>query len=160
MQQLYFICIVKAKSDPRSYEYIELQKTDRNIAARYAWITATVYGTAYGAYNAVFPDMRFADDAAGPLLGVFLSFAVFLFAAAARDALLPLRDRNTILTWVIFTVSGVLWTVMYLVRAIRRGDFTHGMITAGMLELFAALLVVSLGIFQSARMLRRRKTDL
>ena len=139
------VWIVRTKDGSPSFEFSKRQKADRSIATRYAWITSVVYGIVYGIYNAAFLGIRFADDTAGPLLGVLLSFAVFLFTAAARDALFPFRSRNTILNCVTFIVMGVLWSILYLVRAKGRGDFTHGIITAGMLELFVALLVTLLG---------------
>ena len=150
-----FVGYLIKKKSTREYEFDERQKADRGNAFRLAWFVLAVYETVYAFLAAM--GIRFADEAAGPCLGVLLSFAVFCFASASRDAFLPFRDRgNAPLNWVLWITIGFIWLGLFGFRACRRGVFSHGIITAGMLEFFAALLMIAFGTVQLIRLLRRR----
>ena len=149
------VWIVRARGGNRRFEFDERQIAEQRIAFRRAWLSGAAYETAYAVSCAI--GFRFADDAAGPLLGVLLSFAVFLFTAAARDALLPFRDKeNTVVSWLSLTFVGVMWMGLFFLHAHRRGDFSRGLITVGMIELLCGLLAASFGAVQLIRLLRKR----
>ena len=150
--------LIRKREYSRMTEFDERQEETRNTAFRRAWITAAAYETVYVFLNAC--GIRFADDVAGPVLGVMLSYAVFHFTAFARDAVFPFRDRSdTAVHWALWIVVGMLWIGLFALRAKRRGDFTHGIITAGMLELFAGLLFTAVGAAGLVRLIRRRKDN-
>lgn len=146
---------VREKSGSGAYEYDERQTAARGIAFRRAWMAAVVYETVYAVLNAV--GIRFADDAAGPLLGVLLSVAVFLFTASAKDAMWPFRDRwNSASGWIGWMLLGAVWVLFSALRLRRKGIPVPWIVSAGMLELFTGLLVAVYGAVQLVRLLRRR----
>ena len=146
---------VREKGGFPAYEYDERQKAARGIAFRWAWITAVVYETVYAVLNAV--GIRYADEAAGPLLGVLLSIAVFLFTASAKDAMWPFRDRwNSAGGWTVWTLLGVVWVVLSALRLHRKGIPVPWIVSSGMLELLTGFLLAVFGAVQLIRLLRRR----
>ena len=149
---------VHEKSGSPAYEYDERQTAARGIAFRRAWIAAVVYETAYAVLNAV--GIRYADEAAGPLLGVLLSVAVFLFAASAKDAMWPFRDRwNSAAGWTVWMLLGAVWVVLSALRLSRKGIPVPWIVSAGMLELLTGLLVAVYGAVQLIRLFRRHGRD-
>ena len=146
---------VHEKSGSPAYEYDERQTAARGIAFRRAWIAAAVYEMVYAVLCAV--GIWFADEAAGPLLGVLLSVAVFLFTASAKDAMWPFRDRgNSAAGWTVWTLLGAVWVVLSALRLSRKGIPVPWIVTAGMLELLTGLLMAVYGAVQLVRLLRRR----
>lgn len=149
---------VHEKRGSAAYEYDERQTAARGIAFRRAWITAAVYETVYAVLNAV--GIRYADEAAGPLLGVLLSVAVFLFTASAKDAMWPFRDRwDSAKGWIVWTSFGAVWVVFSALRLSRKGIPVPWIISAGMLEFFTGVLVAVYGAVQLIRLLLKRRRD-
>ena len=127
------------KKRPRQYD--ERQIAARGEAFRAGFIVLAVYETVYALLSGL--GVRYADEMAGPLVGIILSAAVFAVFAIARDAYDALGQKKTSV-WFWFG-CGLLWIGVGAMRVTSGDAVRDGLLTVSALPLFLGVAVLAVG---------------
>ena len=133
-------------------QYDERQVAARGIAYKCGFFTLMLCEVLYSVLNAL--NLRFADDIAGPILGIFPALAVFGSVAVMKDAYFGVNESKS--SRIIWGVVGVLWTAIGVTKIASGEGVADGLLTIDSLQLFLGVTFLIIAAAQIVHALMNR----
>ena len=147
------IILIEKLSGRMVQKFDERQLAARGEAYKWGFFSMMLYEAAYAVFGLL--GVHWADETAGPLIGIFVGVAVFGCVAEAKDAYVAM-DEKPASRWV-WSLLGVLWLVIGILKLTGGEGFVDGLFTLDSLQFFMGLCFLAVGVTQLIHMLVNRK---
>lgn len=150
-----FIAIIRSRRN-KTISYDERQLLARNTAYKYSFFFLMLYCLVCGML--VLFEIKWADAALQMLLGVVLSFVLFIALCMIKDAYFSDSPKRNLYSVLFFFWFGLMYFI-HLMMSLSRGEvlFDNGELKMLALYLVASVCFTALGVLSAVKLIMEKR---